>query len=96
MSCYSGFLENGAPYIICGKLGPHCAECQGLAENLCDYPVGKEKTCDRHICRQHSNEISPNLHYCTAHFIMWKDFKLSGGVKKELENVVPYKEKNHD
>lgn len=83
MPCYAGYDKNGNHYHICGDLGPHCAECAAVAENLCDYPVGEDHTCDRHICHQHSNEIGPNLHYCTAHFIRWQEWLKSGGENVE-------------
>jgi hypothetical protein len=62
-----------------------------VASFLCDYPVGKEKTCDRHICEDHAHEIAPNVHYCPSHYKAWQDFAASGGVKAVLENVEPFK-----
>ena len=76
---------------ICGDLGPHCADCGDGGYNLCDYPVGDGKTCDRSICEFHSHEIAPNMHYCDQHYAEWTKFKESGGVKSELENVVPFR-----
>lgn len=91
MPCYHGYDNNGNGMFLCGDLGPACAECADVSENLCDFPIGKGKTCDRKLCHQHSNEIGPNLHYCTAHFKQWLKFENSGGVQSVLENVVPYK-----
>lgn len=59
---------DGSPIFICGKLGPHCSDCLAPAENLCDYPISKNKTCNRKVCHQHSHEIHTNHHYCSAHF----------------------------
>jgi hypothetical protein len=81
---------------ICGDLGPHCADCADVGENLCDYPVGKGKTCDRSICETHSHEIGPNLHYCDTHYKQWLAFRDAGGVRRELENVVPFKQSKND
>lgn len=83
---------------ICGDLGPHCrAEgCADASDNLCDYPVGEGRTCDMPLCDLHSYEVAPNMHYCPAHQAMWQTFKDSGGVKQELENVVPFKVERHD
>lgn len=95
MGCYFHKMDNGTILHIKGDLGPHCADCSDIQVNLCDYPVGNEKTCDRGVCEQHSHEIAPNLHYCTPHYKSWQEFESSGGVKTELENVVPYKTKRN-
>ena len=70
-------------------LGPHCADCGG-GDNLCDYPVGKNKTCDRSICKFDSNEVGPNLHYCNTHFGMWTKYRESGGEAADLKNVMAF------
>ena len=92
MPCYSKYQEGGN-LIICGRLGPHCndSRCNWVADYLCDYPVGNGKTCDRSLCADHAYEIAPGIHYCASHYNAWVDFKNAGGVKRELENVVPYK-----
>jgi len=94
MPCYVKKLPDGNMF-MCGDLGPHCVhpDCMDASDNLCDYPVGNGLTCDAPICEDHSHEIGPNLHYCEAHFIAWNEFVAEGGVKRELENVVPYKKK---
>jgi hypothetical protein len=90
MTCYR--IKIGDSWgVICGRLGAHCVNCSTVSDILCDYPVGKGKTCDSNICDHCATEIAPNLHYCKAHTKEWEDFKLSGGVKKELENVIPFK-----
>jgi hypothetical protein len=45
------------------------------------------------LCASHAYEVAPNVHYCPGHLTLWKAFKDSGGVKLELENVVPYKDR---
>ena len=72
MPCYFGYDNQGNPFHICGDLGPHCAECSDVGVNLCDYPIGGGKTCDRAICNQHSNLVGTDMHYCTAHFGIYK------------------------
>ena len=72
------------------KPQPHCRECGGMAEFLCDFPVGEGKTCDCNLCPEHAIEIAPDTHYCQRHHQEWTKFKESGGVKRELKNVVPY------
>jgi hypothetical protein len=92
MPCYRQPMKNGGTMIICGKLGPHCSNCMAVGDYLCDYPVGKGKTCDRPLCESHAHEVAPDIHYCPGHLVMWQEFKDAGGVKAELENVVPFKE----
>lgn len=93
MPCYVIYGEKRNPAgHICGELGPHCADCGAAGDNLCDYPVGNGNTCDRSICEYHSNEVAPNMHYCDQHYAKWREFRDSGGVKAELENVVPFRD----
>ena len=81
----------GTTIHIRGDLGPHCADCADVGDNLCDYPVGNGKTCDRAICDAHAHEVAPNLHYCDAHHSAWREFVEGGGVAEELRNVVAFK-----
>lgn len=89
--CRAKGPDVGQTMFICGDLGPHCADCAGFGEFLCDYPVGDGKTCDRSICSEHAIEIAPELHYCNAHHQMWQDFKTRGGVDDVLKNVIAFK-----
>jgi hypothetical protein len=95
MPCYTKKSSDGGKMFICGKLGPHCADCAGFGDYLCDYPVGDGKTCDRPMCDDHATEIAPEVHYCAGHLKMWREFCEAGGVKRELENVVAFKEHKH-
>ena len=76
--------------IMCGDLGDHCADCGSVAEILCDYPVGVSKTCDRSMCEDCAKLIGIDTHYCTHHHSEWEEFRLDGGVEKELKNIVPF------
>jgi hypothetical protein len=91
MPCYIEPHEDGEIRILCGDLGPPCSLCPASSDFLCDYPVGRGKTCDLHLCGQHGTEVAPNVHYCPGHLEEWKTFKDGGGVERELENVVPFK-----
>lgn len=84
MSCYVIKLKDCDTGIIHGKLGKHCTDCGDVGKNLCDYSLGKDKTCDRSICDRHSHEMDQNLHYCGVHFRMWEEFKDSDGVTQRL------------
>lgn len=43
-----------------------------MADNLCDYPVGEDKTCDRPLCDEHSFTIGTDIHYCKDHAAQWQ------------------------
>jgi hypothetical protein len=100
MPCYTLNSNAAGNGFICGELGPHCKHCMCVGDYLCDYPVGQDKTCDASICGTHATEIAPELHYCPAHLEAWESFRASGGVRRELANVVPFgratQEKPHD
>lgn len=92
MPCYLLRNKDGQPMgHLCGNLGPHCGCCGGVSGFLCDYPVGEGKTCDRPLCDHCAAEVAPDVHYCPGHAKEWADFKAAGGVQRELENVVPFK-----
>jgi len=78
-------------FFLCGDFGEHCADCGGVSEFLCDYPVGDGKTCDRNMCEEHAKEVSPDIHYCETHYKMWRDFVEKGGVDEQLKNVIAFK-----
>lgn len=67
-----------------------CADCILIADFLCDYPVGNDKTCDRHMCEVHSIKVSYNMHYCKAHYREYLDWKNDGSLEKDkiLNNIV--------
>lgn len=67
--------EYGGRITLCGDFGPHCADCSGVGDYLCDYPVGDDKTCDRPMCDRHVRVIGPNTHYCITHNGMWNEYK---------------------
>lgn len=83
--------DGSAVGFICGDLGEPCADCGAVAQHLCDYPVGRGKTCDRNLCEFDGVEIAPDIHYCRPHFKMWEEFRDSGGVTRTLGNVTPYR-----
>jgi hypothetical protein len=92
MPCYPQYDKKRQHIgFLCGKFGKPCPECGDVAKFLCDYPVGKNKTCNRILCDFHANEIAPDIHYCPAHYEKWQDFVKNGGVEKSLSNVIPYK-----
>lgn len=69
---------------------PHCFEgdCMRAADNLCDFPVGQNLTCDAMICKVHSHEVNRAIHYCSAHAPIYKDFVESGNLEKALSSNI--------
>ncbi len=95
MPCYAIFDNNGKQVArLTGDLGPSCGACGGIADFLCDYPVGEGLTCDRPVCERHAGEVAPDIHYCPGHLEQWRAFEESGGVKRVLESVIPFKKSN--
>jgi hypothetical protein len=92
MGCIICKNANDETVFICGeKIKPDpCRDCNCEADYLCDYPVGNDKTCDARLCKTHAAEIAPNIHYCNYHYKKFMEFETSGGVKKYLENVIPF------
>lgn len=61
----------GGVAIVCtrgrgGRWGP-CYACSAPHEALCDWPVGKGKTCDRRLCRQHRARQGGDVDWCHFH-----------------------------
>ncbi len=92
MTCYT--LKRGGKSIgfMCGDFGEPCLDCGAVADNSCDYPVGDNKTCNRLLCDDCAEPIGADTHYCRDHYAEWMRFKKSGGVERELRNVVPFKQ----
>jgi hypothetical protein len=36
-----------------------CAVCAAVADHLCDYPMGKGKTCSAPLCDAHAIKVEP-------------------------------------
>ncbi len=79
----------GANIFMKGDLGPHCTECAAPGNNLCDYPVGNDKTCDRPLCDEHARLAASDTHYCRDHWIMWNEYLASERGYDVLANVTP-------
>lgn len=86
-------VKNKENLMVCGDFNdvPLCIDCNCAADNLCDYPVGDNLTCDRDLCEEHSFEIADNLHYCEPHYNMWRNFVEGGGISEHLKNVIAFK-----
>lgn len=58
------------PQFLCGQKvqqDPFCS-CGHTAEMLCDYPMGRGKTCDLAVCWCCSKHIAKDMDLCLIHF----------------------------
>lgn len=54
MGCAISKQPDGSVMFMCGSGVEPCSVCGDLSVSLCDYPVGKRKTCDQLLCEKHS------------------------------------------
>lgn len=62
------------PSFICGDFEMEmCREtgCDREGIFLCDWPMGRGKTCDIPLCPGHAREIGEDRHLCPIHHPMW-------------------------
>lgn len=65
---YAEVIDPGGPMFMCGHRAAEefvlCIEpgCQHLSDLLCDYPMGRGKTCDLALCDDHAREIGEDRH----------------------------------
>lgn len=64
---------------------PVCADCGLICEYLCDFPVGKNSTCDKKICPRCALEIKNDIHLCPEHAIYYKDNSDSLYLQREIK-----------
>lgn len=66
----------GARHFICGPGADEivmCREsgCEYESDVLCDWPMGRGKTCDLPLCADHARHIGEDRDLCPMHFTMW-------------------------
>lgn len=55
----SSFDKDGNSHgFMCGEGIVPCAICSAVSEHLCDYPMGKGKTCDAPLCSLHAIPVA--------------------------------------
>lgn len=59
MGCARSFFDkDGVPHgWVCGSGIVPCSTCGNVADHLCDYPMGKGKTCDAPLCDNHAIKV---------------------------------------
>lgn len=67
-------LPDDPNFFICGDFEmTMCREtgCDREGSLLCDWPMGRGKTCDLPLCPDHAREIGDDRHLCPIHHPMW-------------------------
>lgn len=67
-------INDSAPIFMCGDFEMEmCREtgCEREGFYLCDWPMGRGKTCDIPLCPGHAREIGEDRHLCPIHHPMW-------------------------
>ena len=69
MACSIFFLGGKPIGFACGPRRPQskCHYCSRPSSNLCDFPAGDGKTCDRPICGQCMIHTGPDRDECRVH-----------------------------
>jgi hypothetical protein len=68
---YQKFIPSNNKGIVCGSGIVACAFCGMAADFYCDYPVGKGRTCDLPLCKdhkKHKSDIGADIDYCPHHY----------------------------
>ncbi len=66
--------------------------CGAPPNYQCDWPMpegtspgrGHRKTCDRHLCAAHANQVGRNKHYCPEHHLQHLDSQAQPGLFTQL------------
>ncbi len=70
MACETRYDDHGqVTMILCGRSRRQTCKFCGVqpVSKLCDFPVGKGKTCDAGMCTKCSTLIAHEVDYCPTH-----------------------------
>src|SRR6185312_8100188 len=62
---------NDGPIFACGSEEVPVCRCGHMADILCDWPVGRGKTCDLPLCSDCTKHIGDDQDLCAIHFAMF-------------------------
>lgn len=82
MKCDIVKMPDGSNAIVCSsRRVPRCGFCTTRSKPRsrfqCDWKVGKDKTCDAHLCDAHAREVDKNKHLCPVHQSAYASWLLS-------------------
>lgn len=83
MGCIRAKIAGGEGF-VCGSeellvAFKPCSWCDCFHDFLCDYPMGRGKTCDTLLCEKHARAIGEDKHLCPIHFA---EFQKKAGVDR--------------
>jgi hypothetical protein len=83
MHCTYVKLGNVTALVCSAKRIERCIGCGAPADRLCDWKMGRDRTCDRPVCAKCSHQPAPDKDLCPAHASAWaahpKNTQRSGG-----------------
>lgn len=50
-----------------------CVRCGQWADRLCDWPMGKGKTCDALLCVNCAGSVGPEVDFCPVHAMLYRE-----------------------
>lgn len=71
MKCTPVNLGNGAQAIVCGGSRVQKCACGRLSTRLCDWKIGRGRTCDARLCDQCAYSPAPGKDLCPTHAAAW-------------------------
>lgn len=71
MKC-SNIKMGGASMIVCGSQRIEVCACGQIGTRLCDWKLGKGRTCDASICDDCTTTPAKNKDLCKVHAKMWE------------------------
>jgi hypothetical protein len=78
MTCHV-VKAGGVMAIVCTSGRTMRCACGGPGALLCDWKLGKGKTCDTPMCQGCAKEVAPEKHLCRAHqadYAKWLEKKV--------------------
>lgn len=64
-------VVDGTPAIVCGRAPTKRCACGNEAGMLCDWKVGKNRTCDVPLCDGCTTSPAPGKDLCPGHAEAW-------------------------
>ncbi|OYZ75986.1 MAG: hypothetical protein B7Y09_22305 [Polaromonas sp. 24-63-21] len=53
--------------------GAAMQRCLAPSRFQCDWDIGNGRTCDRHLCQDHTHQVGPDRHLCPIHITLLED-----------------------
>lgn len=75
--------------IVCGPRArrKRCA-CGETGRFLCDWKIGKGRTCDKPLCKEHAKQVGEDKHICPKHaadYATWLEGRAAGAPQHQAQ-----------